>query len=70
MPIAKSRISVSIEELVAIELAGGRNGREKSYALEAKRCWNPADVVEFPAEIERQRRLKKAKKSKNKFKHR
>jgi hypothetical protein len=58
---------LTLEELYAIKTAGGRNSGEKSNALPSSPGSNyygdPSKVVEFPAE--RERRLKRAKKSKN-----
>lgn len=52
-------------ELFAIQAAGARQQRERSHALPQQRYRDPAETVEFPAEIAR-RKKKQSKKRKGK----
>ncbi len=52
-------------DLLAIHLAGARLKPEPSHAVESRKYGrDPADNVEFPAELDRQERAKMAKKRK------
>jgi hypothetical protein len=51
-------------ENYAAHRAGARLSGEPSHAREARYYRGPANVVEFPAEIERQRKLKEVRKLK------
>jgi hypothetical protein len=55
-------------ENYAAHFVGARLSGERSRAVEARYYGDPADVVEFPAEIERRRRAEQARKSKHKAK--
>jgi hypothetical protein len=56
--------SEALTDLYAILTAGGRNNGEKSRALPESAYRDPAESVQFPAEKERARKLKEAKKLK------
>lgn len=53
-----------LTDLYSILTAGGRNGGEQSRALPQRAYRNPADVVEFPAELARRKKAKKLKQQK------
>lgn len=53
---------VTLEELAAIYMAGGRNQKEKSNALPSEKCSNPSDTVAFPAERARKQERRKGRK--------
>lgn len=56
--------SHTLEEMMAILTAGGRSSGEQSRALPRHAYGDPANHVEFPAEAERRRKLREAKKLK------
>lgn len=53
-----SKDKITLEELYAIQTAGGRNNGEKSHALPKRQYGDPANHVEF----ERAKKLKNPKK--------
>lgn len=55
-------------DLFAVHAAGGWQTAEPSRALPRHMYGDPSNVVEFPAEIERQRKAKEVRKPKKKSK--
>ena len=51
-----------LDEMLEVLLAGGRLSNEKSRALESRKYGDPAKNFEFPAEIERKKKLKQKQK--------
>lgn len=51
---------LTLEELYAIQSAGGRNSGEKSRALPSRSYGDPANSVQF----EREKKIKRSKKKK------
>jgi hypothetical protein len=52
----------ALEEMLAILTAGGRVTNQPSSALPQRSYGDPANTVEFPAERERRRKAKEARK--------
>lgn len=58
----------ALEQMLAILTAGGRNNGERSAALPQEKYGDPAKSYEFPAELERRRKARAARKAKQKGK--